>query len=61
MTASPHGRTVAPRLLPIYLETHPTESFTRQLDALKLLSGDFVEWLPPLQIGLARPWMPPQS
>jgi len=53
MTMSPNDRRIAPHLLPIYLESHPTDAFTRQLDALKLLSGDLVEWLPPTQIGAA--------
>ena len=48
-----NDRQPAPKLLPVYLEEFPAESFTRQLDTLKLLSADLVEWLPPVQIRLA--------
>lgn len=50
MTATEYGRSVAPRLLPVYLEDSPTESFTRQLDALRSLSDGLVKWLPPVKI-----------
>jgi hypothetical protein len=53
MTSSRFGHHVAPQVLPVYLEERPTDAFTRQLDALKLLSDGLVEWLPPVQIGLA--------
>jgi len=49
MTTS-YARHLAPTLLPVYLEDYPTESFTRQLDALKLLSEDLVAWAEPVQI-----------
>ena len=50
MTPPPATLRVRPRLLPIYLEDHPTAAFTSQLDALRLLSEDLVEWLAPTQI-----------
>lgn len=53
MNATQHGNAVAPRLLPVYLEESPSETFTRQLDALRLLSDGLVEWLPPVQIDVA--------
>jgi hypothetical protein len=42
-----------PRLLPVYLEEHPMESFRRQFEALKELSGDAVDWLDPIHVGSA--------
>lgn len=42
------------RLLPVYLEEHPTDSFRRQLAALQLLGGRTIDWLEPVQIGRAR-------
>src|SRR5664280_802234 len=53
MTVTPQGRHLRPRLLPVYLEPLPTEPFTRQFDALKFLSEELVEWLPPVQISAA--------
>jgi hypothetical protein len=41
------------RILPVYLEPSPQPSFTRQLDALRLLAEDLVEWLPPVHISAA--------
>ncbi|WP_426323220.1 hypothetical protein [Microbacterium sp. E-13] len=41
------------RLLPIYLEEHPTDSFRRQLAELQLLGGRSIDWLEPVQIGRA--------
>lgn len=50
MTGIPAARNAAPRLLPVYLEDSPEDSFTRQFDALKTLAGDLVEWLAPVSI-----------
>jgi hypothetical protein len=41
------------RVLPVYLEPSPQPSFERQLDALRLLAEDLVEWLPPVHISAA--------
>ncbi len=41
------------RLLPVYLEPAPSDAFRRQLDALKLLAEDLVEWQEPVQIASA--------
>jgi hypothetical protein len=41
------------RILPVYLEPSPQPSFARQLDALRLLAEDLVEWLPPVHISAA--------
>jgi hypothetical protein len=41
---------VTPTLLPVYLEDRPSESFTRQLDALKVLAENFVIWAEPVSI-----------
>jgi hypothetical protein len=42
-----------PRLLPVYLEERPQESFSRQFDSLQLLSEDLVDWLDPVHISNA--------
>lgn len=49
MTTSPSSH-VTPTLLPVYLEDRPTESFARQLDALKVLAEDLVIWAEPVSI-----------
>lgn len=38
---------VAPRLLPVHLESEPGEPFTAQLARLQQLAGDLVSWLEP--------------
>jgi hypothetical protein len=43
----------APRILPVFLEDRPQPSFTRELDSLKLLAEDLVEWLEPVHIANA--------
>ena len=48
-----NSRPVLPQLLPVFLEDSPTTAFTHQLDTLKQLSHDLVEWLPPVQISHA--------
>lgn len=50
MTAMPSPADLVPRLLPVYLEDSPQDSFTRQFDALKVLAGELVEWLAPASI-----------
>jgi hypothetical protein len=52
--ALPLSQGSRPRLLPVYLEDHQTASFRVQLEALKVLSGDVVDWLEPAQISDAR-------
>jgi len=39
-----------PRLLPVYLEREPGESFTRQLGELQSLAAGLAEWLPPAHV-----------
>lgn len=41
---------VKPRLLPVYLEEHPNESFHVQLACLRRLTGALVDWLDPAHI-----------
>ena len=43
--------TPRPRLVPLSLEPVSNDSFTRQLGQLIRLSGDLVEWLPPVYLG----------
>jgi hypothetical protein len=52
-SAAPARQAGKPRLLPVFLEDYQTEPFRRQLEALKVLSGDFVEWLEPAQVAEA--------
>lgn len=39
-----------PRMLPVYLEEQPSESFHIQLDNLRRLTGEIVDWLDPAHI-----------
>ena len=39
-----------PRLLPLHLEDHPTESFHVQRAHLRKLTGELVDWLDPSHI-----------
>jgi hypothetical protein len=50
----PAATAARPRLLPVHLEDHQTESFRRQVEALRVLSGDLVDWLEPAPISDAR-------
>ena len=43
-------RVMKPRLLPVHLEEHPSESFRDQLGYLEGLTGELVEWLEPAHI-----------
>ena len=44
-----------PRLLPVYLEVAPSQTFVRQLGKLKELTGELVDWLEPAHIDRAVP------
>ncbi len=39
-----------PQMLPVYLEEQPSESFHIQLDNLRRLTGEIVDWLDPAHI-----------
>ena len=41
------------RLVPVYLEDEPQPSFAHQLETLRTLSAELVDWLPPVQIAHA--------